>query len=923
MKKWQLLWLLLFTVLTGSAQPGTPITSFGNNGFVRTNFPNLTGLPTFSHFGNSSLYGSDGKLYAVVEINGFGYVSRWNDNGTLDLTYGNNGYSDPVQIGFPTGYFQPDGKMIITGFANVPGNGFDFALARLDANGKVDAAFGNGGRVTTAMQPGISNDWIYSAEILADGKIVVAGMVNHDFTPTSTADFGLARYNPDGSLDASFGNGGRVITPVSAGFEMIHSTVMQHDGKLVVGGYTGSADVNMVFARYLLNGSLDNSFDGDGILVINEPLNQAVYGITLQNDGKIVAAGFARIGNFDQALVLRLNANGTPDAGFNGTGRVVVPYGALDAYAINLRVQADGKIAGVGAVRYGTDNNDMAAFRLNANGAPDASFNGTGTAVVVNPNNNRANVTRNAMDLRADGKITFITHELMATPESTRETRYQLVRFAANGTLDAGFGTGGIASDYISQINTQSRAIGRQADGKLVVASSVSRTAGPGANDVIVTRMNPDGSPDMGFGTGGAVTVQFGPTSSNVNALLLQPDGKIVIGGNNLVVPGNTDFAFLRLNTNGTIDNSFGNAGRLTVTFNAGLESVNSMVLQPDGKIFAVGNANFLGGTGNDIAMVRLNPNGTPDASFGTNGLLVRRFATGSGQDIGQAAALQADGKLLVVGHYTIGAATKAYVMRMMTDGSLDNSFNGNGRQLIGFVTGSENGISIVLQPDGKILAGATSIGSGATTAVFRLNADGSMDNSFNGNGRQVFSMGGATLLGNLRLQADGKIVAAGRTPGPLGKSDWALARILPGGALDPSFNGNGRLTLPVSVGDAFLNDFVIHLNELYAVGWGPQPGTIGIIGAISLGRFETSTLLTVSTSSAQYSDEVTLMAAVSPVSLGNTAPASAATFSIGSRILGSAPLQLNVTTNRLEASLTIPLSEISNSGSVAPGSKP
>ncbi len=398
-----------------------------------------------------------------------------------------------------------------------------------------------------------------------------------------------------------------------------------------------------------------------------------------------------------------------------------------------------------------------------AQGAPgsvDESFNGTSQAKRLAAADDLAN----ALALRPDGK-------LVAAGESRGDLA--LARYKPNGSLDPSFGGDGrvVTSALFDLFGA--RALAPQPDGKLVVV-------GGGSNgDFELARYNPDGSLDKSFGKGGKVNTVLGD-DDEANAVVLQPDGKLIAAGQS--------FALARYNANGALDPSFGTGGKVTTPFGSDYAVAFALVLQPDGKLVAAGDTET--GSNHEFALARYNPDGSLDPSFGTGGKVTTAF---SGDLHGAySLVLQPDGKL-VAGGYIAGPNYGAALARYNADGSLDPSFGGDGR----VTTALFGADALVLQPDGKLLATG---GSPDGLALARYNPDGSLDTSFNRTGEVTTKIRSHAAAQALALQPDGKLVAAGYTyTGSTDQhrlsADFALARYKPDGSLDGSFGRGGKVT--------------------------------------------------------------------------------------------------------------------------------
>jgi uncharacterized delta-60 repeat protein len=332
------------------------------------------------------------------------------------------------------------------------------------------------------------------------------------------------------------------------------------------------------------------------------------------------------------------------------------------------------------------------------------------------------------------------------------------------------------------------------------------------------------GSFDVNFGQFGMLPdLAIGTGADQLNALVLQPDGKIVLAG---ACSNGSDFDFCvaRLNPDGTLDASFdgpsgsGN-GKFLLTIGAGDDAATAVALQSDGKILLAGTC--ANGSNFDFCVARLNSDGTLDASLvGPSGGADGRFLLpiGSGNDEAQALAIRPDGKIVLAGLCVGGSNYDFCVARLNSDGTLDVSFvgpsgNADGKFLVPIGTRSDYALALAIQPDGKIvLAGHCWVDVNADFCVARLNPDGTLDTSFNS---QAGSAGGSLLLSvgsntsqahAVALQPDGKIVLGGRCSNG-GDFDFCLARLNSDGTLDtgfdgPSGSGNGKFLLAIRAGN-------------------------------------------------------------------------------------------------------------------------
>jgi uncharacterized delta-60 repeat protein len=377
-----------------------------------------------------------------------------------------------------------------------------------------------------------------------------------------------------GDLDPTFGSGGKVTTDFG-GSDGASAVTIQSDGRIVATGSSGGAD--FALARYNADGSLDASFGGGGRVTTDFGSSDAASALAIQSDGKIVVAG--RGGGGDFALA-RYNADGSLDASFGSGGRVTTNFGGFDS-ALGVALQADGRIVAAGG---GGPGSDFALARYDAGGSLDTSFGSGGTVTT----NVTAFEAATAVAVQADGKI--------VTTGSTFSSGFQqfaLVRYNADGSLDSGFGAGGIVTTDFGLGSGFGGALVVQSDGRIVAA-------GRAGTDLLVARYNADGSPDASFGSGGKVTTDFGGTLFDAAfGVAVQSNGKILAAGTPFGGPS-PDFALARYNADGSLDATFGSAGKVTTDF-GGFDVAFGVQLQADGKIVAAGQ----GGPGADFALAR------------------------------------------------------------------------------------------------------------------------------------------------------------------------------------------------------------------------------------------------------------------------------------------------------------------------------
>lgn len=372
--------------------------------------------------------------------------------------------------------------------------------------GTLDKVFGINGKVVTPIDT--ISDKGHSMVIQGDDKIILGGTTKNSFT---SFDFALVRYNNDGTLDNTFGAGGKVITPIeeqSAG----NSVAIQSDGKIILGG----ADqwfINLV--RYNNDGSLDTTFGAGGIVVTDVPgyYRDRCKSVAIQSDGKIVIGGFAQENNNDMSyfVLIRYNSDGSLDTAFGTNGIVIGGLGQYEA----LKIQNDGKI-----VLGGTSNLSFAVERYNSDGSLDSSF-GIGGKVTTSFG---LSSSGNSMEIQSDGKIVLGGYNGLASGGLA----FALARYLSDGNLDNSFGIGGKVTTPIGT-SSKANSVAIQNDGKIILAGDTKN--GSNIFNFALARYNSDGTLDSTFGVGGKSITPFGISYSSGESLGIDSNNKIILGG--------------------------------------------------------------------------------------------------------------------------------------------------------------------------------------------------------------------------------------------------------------------------------------------------------------------------------------------------------------------------------------------------------
>lgn len=396
-----------------------------------------------------------------------------------------------------------------------------------------------------------------------------------------------------GLLDDSFGNNGIAATQVSPRYNFATATTVQPDGKIIVVGDSGEpAGYKATVVRFNTDGTLDTSFGTDGNATIIIPSAKSFgMDVALQNDGKIVVGARTWDNVTGDMVLARFNADGSFDTTFGTNGVVIANSGGSDVLA-SVLIADDGKI-----YIAGDSDDNFSIARYNTDGTMDSSFGTNGWSFIAFDSSSYAQ----DMAFQNDGKIVLGGFSIITGG------RYQMAaaRITADGTLDSSFGIGGKVAFNFGIDHDIATTLGIQSDGKIVLGGHTYITSNPRlAYDFAVVRLNTDGSFDNTYGNNGVTTTQIVDEANYANGLVIQADDKVVLAGRTVKL-FDYDFAMIRFNTDGTLDNTFGNGGKVS-TDNDGKEDHGyAIALQPDNKIILAGHSYSAGGNDSEIVVAR------------------------------------------------------------------------------------------------------------------------------------------------------------------------------------------------------------------------------------------------------------------------------------------------------------------------------
>lgn len=391
----------------------------------------------------------------------------------------------------------------------------------------------------------------------------------------------------------------KLYTDLSHNNDYASSVAIQNDGKVLV---AGDAWGKPCLLRYDLTGALDKSFGTEGKVFASfeGPYNPNKNDIKIQEDGKIVMGTSYSDGINSDFVVLRFNLDGSPDLSFGNKGQTILSFGQEHDHCYSIAIQTDGKIIAAGATENGPDGSktfDCAVVRFNSDGTIDRTFGNEGKVIT----HIAQGYVANSVVIQPDGKI------ILAGGSSQFSFSYfALVRYNQDGTLDKSFGNSGIVQTQVGGTYDFANSVILQKDGKIIAGGSAQDGWSNNKNFALV-RYNSDGTLDGTYGTNGIVIIDRNSLDEG-NSLSLQSDEKLILAGSTYGTLNRFyyDFAVLRFNLDGSLDNSFGTDGLITTSFGNGDAEANDIAIGNDGEIIIVGSYNRGAPNYNDFALVRL-----------------------------------------------------------------------------------------------------------------------------------------------------------------------------------------------------------------------------------------------------------------------------------------------------------------------------
>jgi uncharacterized delta-60 repeat protein len=396
-------------------------------------------------------------------------------SGDLDTTFGGDGIvRTDLTKGEDDGFavaIQPDGKIVVGGEAGIGGRNPRFGIVRYNTDGSLDTSFGGGDGIVT-INFTRHDDFIYAVRIQGNGKIVLAGAAAYN---THDSRFALARLKPDGSRDPKFGGDGKVVTNLTPSYDWANGMALQPNGKILVVGSVSAGPTNgkIGVLRYRVDGSLDPTFGGDGIVRTDAtPTYDDGLAIGVEADGQIIVAGGAGFaGPNERFVVLAYTPHGALDPTFGGDGKVYTDLTPEADVPYALAIQSDGNIVVAGGAASGDKSDpEFGVVRYQRDGSLDPTFKGDGTVLTnFTPGDDGAY----SVAIAPDGAIVAAGLAGNGTPAP----RFAIARYLTDGTRDSTFGGDGKVTTDITGAFDSAWSVAVQADGS-VVTSGVAGAGG-------------------------------------------------------------------------------------------------------------------------------------------------------------------------------------------------------------------------------------------------------------------------------------------------------------------------------------------------------------------------------------------------------------------------------------------------------------
>jgi uncharacterized delta-60 repeat protein len=677
--------------------------------------------------------------YSSAGTNNHMAVARLTAAGALDTTFDGDG-KETISFGNSDSAssiaIDSLDRIVVAGNTN-NGSNLDFAVARLTATGALDASFDADGKQTIAF--GSANDLAEGVAVDSLDRIVVTGITDNG----SNYDFAVARLTAGGALDTSFDGDGKQTIAFGGRNDWANSVVLDSQARIILAGYSnnGSND-DFAVARLTTAGALDPTFDGDGKQTLSfDTQNDEAASVAVDSLDRIIVGGTTIYVGFTMFGVARLTASGGLDASFDGDGKQVISFGTND-YGSGVAVDSSNRVLVVGASNNGS-NLDIAAARFTVAGAFDPSFDSDGKLTLGLKSRSQAVGRSVAID--SHGRYVIAGYTFNGT-----QNDFMIARYTATGALDPTFGPGGIVEV----------SYGEAGDTVSVAVDSLDRVivTSPGIGFEVI-RLTTTGQLDTTFDGDGKQTVLFSTGTDSPHGVAVDSFNRIVIVGEAFNGVNSQDFAVARLTEAGALDTTFDGDGKKTIAFGASSQSdiALSVAIDSLGHIVVAG---FTGNAPQEFAVARFMADGNLDGSFNGNGEETIDF--GDTYEAAYAVAIDGQNQIVIAGF--TGFSHDFAVARLKYSGGLDGGFDGDGKLTVSFGAGDDEADSVAIDSQERIIAaGFTNNGANMDMGIARITSAGTLDSSFDGDGKRTIALGSADdIARSVVIGSAGQPVIAG-----------------------------------------------------------------------------------------------------------------------------------------------------------------
>lgn len=656
-------------------------------------------------------------------------------------------------------------------------------LGRLLPDGTLDAGFAEGGIVALGFTPA-------AVVVQADGGIVAGGTAGN----SAAADWRLARFHADGTVDTAFGDAGVLNLDWFENSDEINALAIDSTGNIVVAGRAFDPSLGSGLAVAIFDDT--GQIQAQRFTKLFTGTAEWCEDVLVQDNGRIVCVGLTRNFNSARMIALRYLADLEFDTTFGDSGLVVVPTDAAEMEARSGALTGTGQIVMGGWVDRASEDLNLAIVRLNGDGSVDATF-GTGGLVETQITDDASELVENLM---VDGT------DLLVAATEQQSGDFAVLRFDVDGEPVATFGTSGVAQVDFNGLVDQARVLAMQ-QGEILVGGSASATLRSERSNIGLVRLQSNGVPDPAFADSGLLELGLsGPVRTIVQDAAARAGGGLVTAFWSGSSFSDREFALLGVRPDGEPDPDFGDNGVAQFDFANGEDTVEAVAVQPDGRIIAVGGIRQ-STQGTDFGIVRFMPDGSVDTGFGIDGGIA--VDLNAATDTARAVQVLDNGTILVAGEgqfFNSGGDGDLVVIRLLADGTLDTTFGTDGIARADSGASFEFCYALTVLADGRILVGGL---ANEDFVLAAFNADGSTDPGFGTAGIATLDFSGeidvlTTLLTVPNWNGQGERIAAvgsARTGSTVTSADFAAAMFATDGTLETGFGDAGTATFDLSGG--------------------------------------------------------------------------------------------------------------------------